>query len=97
MDANSMARTLSLKYHRRLGNTGFAGRRKAAPRRLIPHECVRLTGFPDSFNIRVSNIQTYQQFSQTTVVLIIIEAPCNMSPHITTKLSAIKKEENSVY
>ncbi|MNG08620.1 Modification methylase HpaII [compost metagenome] len=37
------------------------------PRRLMPRECARLQGFPDSFVIPVSDNQAYKQFGNSVV------------------------------
>ncbi len=66
-----VCRTLSARYHKDgseiLIDQG-SGRR---PRRLTPRECARLTGFPDSFVIPVSDTRAYRQFGNSVVVPVI--------------------------
>lgn len=64
----SVARTLSARYHKDgseiLVSRGLGER----PRRLTPRECARLMGFPDSYEIPVSDTQAYRQFGNSVVV-----------------------------
>lgn len=39
-------------------------------RRLTPRECARLQGFPDSFEIKVSDAQAYKQFGNAVTVKV---------------------------
>ena len=41
------------------------------PRRLTPRECARLQGFPDDFQITVSDTQAYKQFGNSVTVPLI--------------------------
>lgn len=41
------------------------------PRRLTPRECARLMGFPDSFQIPVTDRQAYMQFGNAVVVPLV--------------------------
>lgn len=65
---DSVARTLSARYHKDgseiLVSRGVGER----PRRLTPRECARLMGFPDSYEIPVSDTQAYRQFGNSVVV-----------------------------
>lgn len=64
----SVARTLSARYHKDgseiLVSRGVGER----PRRLTPRECARLMGFPESYEIPVSDTQAYRQFGNSVVV-----------------------------
>lgn len=64
----SVARTLSARYHKDgseiLVSRGLGER----PRRLTPRECARLMGFPDTYEIPVSDTQAYRQFGNSVVV-----------------------------
>ena len=82
VDKSCVARTLSARYYKdgseilvRRGN----GRN---PRRLTPRECARLMGFPDSFQIPVSDTQAYKQFGNSVVVPVIEAVAELMRPHI---------------
>lgn len=63
-----VARTLSARYHKDgseiLVSRGLGER----PRRLTPRECARLMGFPESYEIPVSDTQAYRQFGNSVVV-----------------------------
>lgn len=41
------------------------------PRKLTPREAARLQGFPESFKIAVSDVQTYKQFGNSVCVPVI--------------------------
>ncbi|WP_419647996.1 DNA (cytosine-5-)-methyltransferase [Thiolapillus sp.] len=41
------------------------------PRKLTPRECARLMGYPEHFNIPVSNTQAYKQFGNSVVPGVI--------------------------
>lgn len=43
------------------------------PRKLTPRECARLQGFPDDFEIPVSNAQAYKQFGNAICVSVVRE------------------------
>jgi DNA (cytosine-5)-methyltransferase 1 len=71
VDANSVARTLSARYHKD-GSEILINRGKGRnPRRLTPRECARLMGYPDSFKIVVSDTQAYRQFGNSVVVPVV--------------------------
>ena len=65
------ARTLSARYYKDgseiLINRGEGNN----PRRLTPRECARLMGYPDSFQIPVSDTRAYKQFGNSVVVPVI--------------------------
>ncbi len=66
----NIARTLSARYHKD-GSEILIFQRNRNPRRLTPRECARLMGFPDSFQIPVSDTQAYRQFGNSVVVPVI--------------------------
>ncbi len=79
---DSVARTLSARYHKD-GSEILVSRGKGRnPRRLTPRECARLMGFPESFKIPVSDTQAYRQFGNSVVVHVMREAARLMLPHI---------------
>jgi DNA (cytosine-5)-methyltransferase 1 len=41
------------------------------PRRLTPRECLRLQGFPETFNIVVSDTQIYKQIGNAVAVPVV--------------------------
>jgi len=80
---NNVARTLSARYYKD-GSEILISRGKGNPRRLTPRECARLMGYPDSFEIPVSDTQAYKQFGNSVVVPVICEIARIMKPHIMT-------------
>ena len=64
------ARTLSARYHKD-GSEILIEQPGRNPRRLTPRECARLMGFPDSFQIPVSDTQAYRQFGNSVAVPVI--------------------------
>ena len=69
---NGTTRTLSARYHKD-GSEILIPQDGKNPRRLTPRECARLQGFPDSFNIVVSDTQAYRQFGNSVVVPLMTE------------------------
>ena len=82
-----VARTLSARYYKdgsevlfhkkgreiliTLKSGDFVRREGMSPRRLTPRECARLMGYPDTFEIPVSDTQAYRQFGNSVVVPVI--------------------------
>lgn len=66
-DPDGVARTLSARYYKD-GSEILIAQEDRNPRRLTPRECARLQGFPDSFEIPVSDTQAYRQFGNSVVV-----------------------------
>ncbi|MDE3195548.1 MAG: DNA (cytosine-5-)-methyltransferase, partial [Acidobacteriota bacterium] len=64
----SVARTLSARYHKDGSEILVSRGTGMNPRRLTPRECARLMGYPDSFRIPVSDTQAYRQFGNSVVV-----------------------------
>lgn len=85
-----VARTLSARYYKD-GSEILVSRGKGNPRRLTPRECARLMGYPDTFQIPVSDTQSYKQFGNSVVVPVIQEIARIMKPHIMTA----KEEEKA--
>ncbi len=89
----SVTRTLSARYYKDGSEIlVWRGARKR-PRRLTPRECARLMGFPDSFQIPVSDTQAYRQFGNSVVVPVISEVARIMAPRITRLLRQSRMEE----
>jgi len=95
VNADSVARTLSARYHKDGSEILVSQGESNRPRRLTPRECSRLMGFPDSFKIRVSDTQAYQQFSQAALVPMIKEVAKIMIPHILTRVSVNDKQASN--
>jgi DNA (cytosine-5)-methyltransferase 1 len=82
VDRDSVARTLSARYHKD-GSEILVSRGKGKnPRRLTPRECARLMGFPDSYEIPVSDTQAYRQFGNSVVIPVVRAVAEAMLPHI---------------
>lgn len=67
---DDVTRTLSARYYKDGSEILFRRGRKR-PRRLTPRECARLMGFPDWFEIPVSDTQAYKQFGNSVVVPVV--------------------------
>lgn len=67
---DGISRTLSARYYKD-GSEILVPQADSNPRRLTPRECARLQGFPESFNIVVSDTQAYRQFGNAVVVPLI--------------------------
>ncbi|MEY2906037.1 MAG: (cytosine-5-)-methyltransferase [Verrucomicrobiota bacterium] len=65
------ARTLSARYYKDGSEILVDQGKGKTPRRLTPRECARLMGYPDNFNIPVSDTQAYRQFGNSVVVPIV--------------------------
>lgn len=69
-DLNGISRTLSARYYKD-GSEILIRQENKNPRRLTPRECARLQGFPESFQIVVSDTKAYQQFGNSVVVPLV--------------------------
>ncbi len=63
-------RTLSARYYKD-GAEILVRQKGKNPRKLTPRECARLMGFPDSFQIPVSDTQAYRQFGNSVIVPLV--------------------------
>ena len=69
-DLNGISRTISARYYKD-GSEILIPQNGINPRRLTPRECARLQGFPDNFEIPVSDNQAYKQFGNSVTVPLI--------------------------
>ena len=83
-DRKGVTRTLSARYHKD-GSEILLAQSGRNPRRLTPRECARLQGFPDSFEIPVSDTQAYRQFGNSVVVPLVAD----LARLICSKLTAL--------
>jgi DNA (cytosine-5)-methyltransferase 1 len=67
VDLNGISRTISARYYKD-GAEILIPQVGLNPRRLTPRECARLQGFPDTFEIPVSDNQAYKQFGNSVTV-----------------------------
>ena len=88
VDMNQTTRTLSARYYKD-GSEILIPQAGKNPRRLTPRECARLQGFPEDFNIVVSDTQAYKQFGNSVVVPLVKAIAKEM-------VCSLDKVENSV-
>ncbi|HMT02470.1 MAG TPA: DNA cytosine methyltransferase [Burkholderiales bacterium] len=62
--------TLSARYYKD-GSEILIEQNSLNPRKITPREAARLQGFPDNFNIVVSDVQAYKQFGNSVSVPVI--------------------------
>jgi DNA (cytosine-5)-methyltransferase 1 len=74
-------RTLSARYHKD-GSEILIYQPRKRPRRLTPRECARLMGFPETFEMPVSDTQAYRQFGNSVVVPVMKEVARIMAPRV---------------
>lgn len=65
-------RTISARYYKD-GSECLVKQEGKNPRRLTPRECARLQGFPDTFEIPVSDTQAYRQFGNSVCIPAVAE------------------------
>lgn len=70
-DLDGVSRTLSARYYKDGSEILIPQGRGRRPRRLTPRECARLMGFPEWFEIPVSDTQAYRQFGNSVVVPVV--------------------------
>ena len=86
---HSVTRTLSARYYKD-GSEILVYQEGKRPRRLTPRECARLMGFPDTFEIPVSDTQAYRQFGNSVVMPVMQEVARIMAPHIKAMIAMEK-------
>jgi len=79
---DSVARTLSARYYKDGSEILVSRGPGKRPRRLTPRECAALMGFPDTFQIPVSDTQAYKQFGNSVVVPVIHAVARIMIPRV---------------
>jgi DNA (cytosine-5)-methyltransferase 1 len=72
---DGISRTMSARYYKD-GAEILIPQAGKNPRRLTPKECSRLMGYPENFNLNVSDNQAYKQFGNS-VIVPLIEAVAN--------------------
>ena len=106
VDLNGISRTLSARYYKD-GSEILIPQKNKNPRRLTPRECARINGFPDSFNIVVSDTQAYKQFGNSVVVPLINAVAVEIiktlnkcskpTPKIKTKRKRVERSSRTLY
>ena len=76
VEPNGIARTLSARYYKD-GSEILIPVSGGNPSRLTPRECARLMGFPEDFEIVVSDTQAYKQFGNSVAVPVVREIARN--------------------
>ncbi len=82
VNGDSVARTLSARYHKDGSEILVDQGPQLNPRRLTPRECARLMGFDDSFKIPVSDTRAYRQFGNSVVVPVFQRVAEIMVPFV---------------
>lgn len=75
-------RTLSARYYKDGSEVLIHRGKGKRPRRLTPRECARLMGFPNDFQIIVSDTQAYRQFGNSVCVPVMEAVAKIMAPRI---------------
>lgn len=89
VNGDSVTRTLSARYYKDGSEILVSQGPRKRPRRLTPRECARLMGFPDTFDIPVSDTRAYQLFAEAAVVPMISAVAKYMAPKVAGKPSAM--------
>lgn len=79
---DDVARTLSARYYKDGSEILIDQGVGKNPRRLTPRECARLMGFPEEFQINVSDTQAYKQFGNSVVVPVVESIASKISEHL---------------
>lgn len=95
VDENSVARTLSARYYKD-GSEILVAQEGKNPRRLTPRECARLMGYPDSFEIPVSDTRAYKQFGNSVVVPVFHAVAEFILPYILQENASEPCEESDL-
>jgi DNA (cytosine-5)-methyltransferase 1 len=77
-----VSRTLSARYYKDGSEILVDQGTDRNPRRLTPRECARLMGYPESFQIPVSDTRAYKQFGNSVVVDVMRHAAKLMKPFV---------------
>lgn len=75
-------RTLSARYYKDGSEILIYRGKGKRPRRLTPRECARLMGYPEDFEIVVSDTQAYRQFGNSVCVPVMEAVARIMAPRI---------------
>ena len=70
-NTDSYTRTLSARYYKDGSEILLKVKGSKVPRKLTPRECARLQGFPNTFKLHDSDVESYKQFGNSVPVPII--------------------------
>ncbi len=88
-----VSRTLSARYYKDGSEILIDQGKDKNPRRLTPHECALLMGYPKKFKIPVSDTQAYRQFGNSVVVPVVERIAKSVVSVLTAnKISASPKQ-----
>jgi len=90
---NDTCRTLSARYYKDGSEILISRGPRKRPRRLTPRECARIMGFPEEFEIPVSDTQAYKQFGNSVVVPVVESIAKAMAPHVVTLIERETQED----
>ncbi len=103
----TVTRTLSARYYKDGSEILIEQPDGLPPRRLTPRECARLMGFPDWFEIPVSDTRAYKQFGNSVAVPVVeaiaqeiarcIEAPTAYVPAAGRQLGLLLHERSGAF
>jgi len=88
-DPDGITRTLSSRYYKD-GSEILIPQKGKNPRRLTPRECARLMGFPETYEIPVSNTQAYKQFGNSVAVPVVEKIARKMTKCLDANSSSIQ-------
>lgn len=89
---DSYSRTLSARYYKDGSEILIPQKEGGNPRRLTPHECAKLQGFPETFKIVVSDTAAYKQFGNSVSVPVLRAIAKNMVKALKHKKPLPAKE-----
>ncbi len=84
--------TISARYYKD-GSEILIYQEGKNPRKLTPREAARLQGFPDTFEIPVSNTQAYRQFGNSVPVKVVEKVAEQMLKYIKLSNNNKKRKE----
>lgn len=79
---DDISRTLSARYYKDGSEILIHRGKNKNPRRLTPRECARLMGYPETYQIPVSDTRAYKQFGNSVVVPLMTHVANLMKPYI---------------
>ncbi len=84
-------------YEKLRGTEGFEKKNDQGIRYLTPREYARLQGFPDDFQIPVSNAQAYKQFANSVAVPMIRSVAVEIEKILSDPKKYSRKGQHPIY
>lgn len=94
-DLNGPSRTMSARYYKD-GSEILIPQKGKNPRRLTPHEAKRLQGFPEWFEIPVSDTAAYKQFGNSVAVPVVSKIAEKMIHAMESKIELNEGLKNEI-